>query len=358
MNPHSLDMFKMPISYLIFRKRPLKKYEYFFDTFIKKGGRLCFDFSETSFSRISKIWFLLVPFIFVEILIWLHINGISLSKVSFFPKRSFNIVVFTYKGATEKNFLKKAVLERANKIYWHFSHYFIRTSEKAAFIFKFKEKSVVMADVDIRENKFFRHHFNFLEGAPLSLIPFVPANRFKINDNLKHRESSIIYASGTYHDTKNSRENYDSNKFFKTNTNHFLRKEISESSLNWIENGLSDFQEQSGVGTSTYFDNDLVKIFNHFSLVVCGDELCGLPAISNFEAMACGAIPIIYPENYKGLNLKPGVHFYEHKGELEDLSQYLGIDNDKFRQHIKERGMIKKMLIDIVDDSVKSLFND
>ena len=39
LNPHSLDMFKTPVAYKLVGKKPLRKYEAFFDAFIESGVR-------------------------------------------------------------------------------------------------------------------------------------------------------------------------------------------------------------------------------------------------------------------------------------------------------------------------------
>ena len=356
LNPHSLDMFKTPLSYRLTGKRPLKKYEVFFDEFLKLGGQLLFDFSETSFSRISKFWVLLLPVIFFEIVIWAFINGVPLSRLRFTFDEGESVVVFTYKGATEMNSIKSSFLARADTIFWHFSHYMIRTSEKARRIEGYSHKSVVLADSDIRENLLFKKYFPFFAERPLIILPFVPANRFLMSRSFDDRICDKIYASGTYHDLSNDMDSVDAVNTFGRFSHHFLREDIARLRPEWIEDGLGAFDEQSGPKQSDYFKRDIVEIFNSYALVVCGDELCGLPAISNFEAMACGAIPIVNGDNYKGLGLEPGIHFLEHSGVVDDLKKWLSPDQLVFESGLTKRRRISEHLLAKVRSSLTQIF--
>lgn len=355
LNPHSLDMFKTPVAYKLVGKKPLRKYEAFFDAFIESGGKLLFDFSETSFSRVSKFWIVLWPLIFCEVLIWVIFNGVPLSKVRFYSRKHESLLIFTYKGATEKNFIKLHFLDRARTVFWHFSHYMIRTGEKSDFIKPYSDKSVVMADSDIRENLLFRKYFPFLSGRPLLLCPFVPAGRFLISKNFRDRESEKIYASGTHHNLRDDYESQDAVKVFDRYSHHYLREEIANTHHDWIDNGLGAFGEQVGAGEARYFKRDLVETFNSYSLVVCGDELCGLPAISNFEAMACGAMPIVKSENYAGLGLEAGIHYLEHDGTVESLRKFLPVCNEDFNVGLARRCDISRHLLRIVDSCINSI---
>ena len=354
-NPHSFDMLSTPLSYWIFNRRPHKKYQFFFDEFLKDGGRVCFDFSETSFGRLDGIWRILTPFIFLEILIWAWINKVPFKRLSFLPEKHSNVVLFSYKGATEYSFLKARNLAVAYKIFWHLSHYMILTEQKSNFIKMYKEKSWFLADCDISGNPLFRKYFSTMLNRPILLVPFVPEQRFTHTPRNELRISSHIYATGTYHRLE-SKDNCDEAiGIFQKNCHHYLRDVIADGKFDWIDNGQGDYRQQEGLKRSLYFNRNLVDTFNEFAFIVCGDELNGLPAISNLEAMCCGAMPILKEENYKGLGLIKGIHYLSHDGTIDSVLEAFEGHKNKVDRGLYDRTCVRVLLMSANFDSIKKI---
>ena len=352
-NPHSFDMLATPVSYRLFKRRPHLKYSFFFLEFLRQGGRVCFDLSETSFGRLKGFRKLLSPLIFFEILIWLYINRIPFSKAFLKVPKNSKLIVFTYKGATEKNFIKNYHLKRATHIFWHMSHYMISTSKKSKFINHYLPKSTLLADCDLSGNELFERYFSSYSGKIL-LTPFVPAERFKVITESKKRKFSKIFATGTYHSLALGIDDCDEAiNTFNSSSHHYLRAEISSLKLDWIDDGQGCFDNQKGILEPIYFKRDLVKEFNKYAFIFCGDEYCGLPSISNFEAMCCGAMPIVNEKNYSGLGLTPGVHFLTHDGTLKGLES--AFKQNKFATFSNGIGMRLKVRELLVKQNIKSI---
>lgn len=350
-------MLSFPVSYKILKKRPHLKYHYFFKMFIKNGGKFCFDFTETSFGRLSGPKKLFTPLIIIEIILWIFLNKIPFSRICFFPPKGSKIIVFTYKGATEMGSLKKRNFQRACQLYWHLSHYMILTKEKSNFIRMFKDKSTFLADSDLRENNLFNIYFSDMKDRPLLLIPFVPAERFICSTSFQDRIDSKIYATGTYHLLSRGIDNCDDAlDVFKVNCHHYLRSEIASNKFDWIVNSQGNFKEQVGLNKSNYFKKDLVEEFNRYAFIVCGDELNGLPAISNFEAMCCGAMPIIKEENYKGLGLQKGVHYLTHDGTIQGLLEVFESSKSNAYLGFIERKEVREILKSHNDLTLKKIW--
>jgi hypothetical protein len=352
-NPHSFDMLATPVSYRLFNRRPHLKYSFFFLEFLRQGGGVCFDLSETSFGRLKGFRRLLSPLILFEILIWLYINRIPFSKAFLKVPKNSKLIIFTYKGATEKNFIKEYHLRRATHIFWHMSHYMISTSKKSKFINPYFSKSTLLADCDLSGNALFERYFSPYSGKIL-LTPFVPAERFKINSEPKQRKFSKVFATGTYHHLVLGVDDCDEAiNTFNSTSHHYLRAEISSTKVDWIDDGQGCFGDQVGVLESGYFKRDLVEEFNKYAFIFCGDEYCGLPAISNFEAMCCGAMPIVNEKNYSGLGLTLGVHFLTHDGTLKGLESAFKLNNpaifsNSMSERLKVRGLLMKLNIESI----------
>lgn len=343
-NPHSFDMLATPVSYWLTNKRAHKKYEQFFTDFLNSGGLISIDFSETSFGRIPSYLFFLRPLIILEVFVWVLINKIPFKVISFFPQKSSNILLFTYKGATEITRLKRFHLGRACRIFWHLSHYMISTQKKSDFIKSFESSCVLVADSDISQNPLFQRYFSFYNQKRVALLTFIPDRRFLFTKRIPDRRQDKVFATGTYHVLPPGEMYDDARMVFGRDCHHFLRSEIASMPIDWIENGQGDFSKQKGIGASTYFDRDLVDTFNDFSFIVCGDELNGLPAISNLEAMCCGALPIVLEDNYKGLGLKKGVHYLTHDGTIEGVGVAISNARGALENGLSERLKVRDLL--------------
>jgi len=351
-NPHSFDMLSIPVSYFLIRKRPHLKYRHFFEKLLNEGALICVDFSETSFRRWGRFSFLLPPFVFFETLIWCLINKISITKVHFGSVPSgAKLVVFTYKGATEFNNFKRKSFDNSSAIYWHLSHFMISSQEKAQVINGYSQKSTLLCDSDMNQNPYLESLR--MENLPILLVPFVPGERFVATG--RERRGDKLLSVGSFHKLElfnNVRYFCD---FYRANSYHFVRSEIAAEKPDWVFNVA---ELRSGLPGSDSFD--MVDMLNSFKYVVCGDELWGAPAIGNFEAMACGALPILVEENYLGMGLKEGLDFVGYDGTLEGLFQVFHMfdrNRKAFDEGIESRLSIRGRLSSVLDKSVASIID-
>ena len=324
-NPHSSDFLGIPVSYKLLRKKPLLKYEYLLK--FNSNAEYIFDLRESSFFKkktIKKYFYLLVPFLFAEIILWCLINKITINKIIFsFQKRlnqNLNLFVMSYKSLTDIDQPTLKFLSGFNQTYIHLTHYFIRTKEKAKNISKIKTKVTLLGDSDFRNNSYYekyfkKKHFNF------EVLPFKPHDRFKKkNLSRNHR----LYSGGTVHklNLERPKKYYsDFRNFFKVNSYHTIRPYLSNCSIDFLDNAHGAWSEQTKlIGGNAYFKSDLCDIFNRYVAVIYGSELSGAPSISNLEAICCGSIALMDRKYIKGLPLIEGVdfvHVNEHAKNLE-----------------------------------------
>jgi len=290
------------------------------------------------------------PFVFFEVLIWCLINKVSIKRVKFgsVPDKA-KLIVFTYKGATELNYFKRRSFNKSSTIYWHLSHFMISSPKKAEVIQNHQEKSVLLCDSDMKENVFLSSlHIGKL---PILLVPFVPASRF-VNTNQDTRSEELL-SVGSFHELDGLRDVRYFCDFYKTNSYHFIRSEIAKNQPDWVYNAA---EFRSGLPGNDSFN--MVDMLNSFKYVVCGDERWGAPAIGNFEAMACGSLPILVKENYLGLGLQEGLDFINYDGTIEGLySSFKGVvkNHSAFNKGKVYRVSIRERLASIVDKSVVSI---
>lgn len=358
-NPHSFDMLATPVAYKLSRIKPHLKYQYFFQAFLERGGTCVFDLSETSFGKLKGFKRIFSPLILVEIIMWCLINKVPARQIRFLVPKGGKLVIFTYKGATHDGLIKRVNLANASRIYWHLSHYMVHTEKKLSFVRKYVRKSTLMADSNIETNKLFLAYAGSLRACDFLLLPFVPNERFRYYKSPVHREFSKIFATGTWHKLTKKLDGADASiDIFKKTSHHFLRKEIADKCPPWVDDGQGDFRLQKGLRNRNYFDRDLVATFNQYASIVCGDELSGAPAISNFEAMCCGALPIVYESNYRGLGLQKGVHYLAHDGSMKGLQRAFNLVTENFSIGLSRRVHVRDLLMSKNEAFLSEIFGE
>jgi hypothetical protein len=324
-NPHSSDFLSIPISYKLLRKKPLLKYGYL----LKFNSKVeyIFDFRESSFFKkktIAKYLFFLLPFLFLEIILWSLINKIAINKINFSFQKQFNqhsnLFVMSYKSLTDIDQSTLKFFNSFEQVYIHLTHYFIRTKEKAKNISKIKTKVTLLGDSDFRDNSYYKKYFK-KKHLNFEVLPFKPHDRFK---KKKLRRIDRLYSGGTVHklNLERPKKYYsDFRNFFKVNSYHTIRPYLSNYSIDFLDNAHGAWSEQAKlIGGNTYFKSDLCDIFNRYIAVIYGSELSGAPSISNLEAICCGSIALMDRKYIKGLPLIEGVdfvHVNEHAKNLE-----------------------------------------
>lgn len=342
-NPHAFDMIYTPLSYRMINKRAHLKYQHLSEILHDYDVELVIDFSESSF--FSSEVFLKCPliirklFLFLEVWFWSFFNDINL-KINFGinkNKASFTLLSFSYKSSLYFSREKYKLYDCADKILCHLSHYMINTSEKSNNLEKFKDKIIFLADNDISYNSYFKKFFPWY-NKKIYCVPFSVQKRFKLLKEI--RASKNVLVSGTVHDLSNEVPNHYYSDFishFKYDAYHMIRGHLRDGFTHpKIDNQVSQFRDEKNTGLQTkYFNIDLVDLLNKYYYVCYDSELSGPIALSNFEAMACGCIPIISPESIIGLSLEGYFDYISFDGSWDDLCNKVESLPDEFEISLK-----------------------
>jgi hypothetical protein len=347
LNPHLSDFFATPLSFLIFKRRSLKKYEYIIKNDQLKPGELSFLFDNLSSSLIPDKYFSLLPYFLKKIIVkaeikkWKKVNAIGDNiKLHFNIKEipSTNVLFFLcYRNYKNKNSLEKIAAHFKHSIA-HLTHYYAFPVEYSAAISNIKNISIA-ADAAVSENTFFKKYFGWYKKEVL-FIPFAIGERFTIKKSFGERENKAI-ATGTFHVLENDVAANDANCFeIKqiSNSIHPMRRLLyqhKDSISDYTDVFCKPFYEKNNVtlaeksnkvsskmqaSQSAYFSFDIVEKYNQFKFAVIGEEsINGLPGIGSFEAMACGCVLIANTDCYKGTGAKEGVHFLKYNNDIDSL---------------------------------------
>ena len=220
-------------------------------------------------------------------------------------------------------------------------------------------------EIDVTKNAFVQKHYDLSDVHPI-LMPYVPASRFHRSRPFNGRKNKAM-AIGTL-STVHGVSGYDEYvEFAKTEWVQPMRKEILDRRKeiqSWLDSYISYIHEDKtyevnagdsrirkffkkvynrifGGRQSKYTSFDMVEKFNEYKMVVCPEELVGVPGIGFVEGMACGCAYIGLDHSmYRDLGLVPGVHYISYDGTLEGLKsvvQYYQNHNEEL-ETIANRG--------------------
>ncbi|MDW6002190.1 hypothetical protein [Vibrio mangrovi] len=329
-NPHSFDMLLRPLSYFFIKKKPHLKYQHLLQILFGSGPiYIALDYSESSL--LSSRHFVRIPFFLrylivnIELLLWKLLNRkykfIVIKNNKLKDKILFS---FTYKGATHPTKEKYMLFDNVKGICFHLSHYMIQTKAKSDLIIKYFDKSVLMADVDLRNNCYYKEFFP--SNFPFFIIPFQVSSRFIVKKTFEERKNKILI-SGTVHDLslENPADYYqDFIGFFNSISYHEIRsKFFNEKKHNLIDSCISAFRQDGNSLQKEYFKIDLVEMLNDYKFVCYDKELSGAPAITTFEAISCGCIPLVHKDSFLGLELEDKVRFIEFGNNVNEFENYI-----------------------------------
>ncbi len=306
-NPHLDDFVATPIRYLVSRRRALRKYEYLKDV---TGGAVVID---GHFSSIIPLnFYRRFPALLKQLtcrlegMLWGLINpGFKVYYVSSLPD-NYNVLAFGFKCGLDWAGDVPAALSQATIVVLHLSHYFVRSIERSKNLYKIRAKIVFAGDVDITKNNFFAETFWWYRNYFL-VIPFCVADRYfkhKINAKVINR----VLVTGTV-DIIEKPESDDSSEMFRMfsipTNNRFRFSLVGKELPDWIDSYLSIRKRRTRFKLLNYLSNDqknyhridLVALMVSYKYYCSGNELCGFPAISSFEAVAAGAVTLIVRED-------------------------------------------------------------
>jgi hypothetical protein len=364
-NPQKNGMFGLTLMNWLNKSKIPLKYAYLLDL-LKNGNAIIycdeygssipFDFGV--FNKILK---------YIEIKLWLNINGIKKTTILFNSKKINNedyLFIIAYEFLQKIN--TKAVSElldlNCNKLI-HFSHYFFRTKELNQNIAKYKNIHII-AESDLKKNsKYFNTYFQNYTNE-IYVLPFVVNTRF---NNIKKYNNRITKCLAVGSFMTMQREDYNESilDYLNNNTIHPLRKEIYESKNklssfiecridyinefwnlktnsnkgNILTNFINKYKKkvQNNWGKSNHFKANIVDLYNDYKMVFSSDDAGELPSISFFEAMVCGCVNLAIPnKNLEDLGLIQDFHYISFDGSLDSLVQKI----DYYQKNVNELEII------------------
>lgn len=356
LNPHISDFISEPLAFKYVKRRPLKKYSYLIDEAINAWGKVEVLADSTASGLIPVKFYLLLPLFLrqlitkIEIHYWKKRNKYSNKVVVHFSpytiKDKSALILFAYKNYKNPAGLIKTC-SNFDKNIVHLSHYHGDTKQLTETLQKIKN-IYLAADADVSKAILFNHFFKWYQKQ-IVLFSFDVAARFKKNIPMAKRKPMAV-ATGTFHYIKEAAEEQ-TNKavedFYRATgalALHPLRRSLYENKQNftneveclcspYIEKGGNIFSsllpQQLFAAQKKYFSFDIVEKYNEYRFAIVGEEYySGLPGIGAFEAMACGAVLLAYPDCYVGMGLKEGVHYLSHNNDLSEIKNIILAEKD------------------------------
>ncbi len=343
-NPHVDDFVGDPVQFLIFGRRPLKKYGFLLSEPVKRNLKVqIYKDSSMScilpliiFVRLPKfLRFLITEF---EFRIWLYLN--KLNKDHYIRLNSNGLkgkilITFSYKSATGLFQERKQAFTKCKYVIFHLSHYFVNTKLKSENISQCSN-SILAGDSDITNNSYYQKHFGWYKKN-FYVLHFAVQSRFKKYISFSEKFNGGI-ATGSFHrlsECKPANIYMDFINHFQRDSYHLLREEIHAADIDpkTLKSYVSLYNEPSKLGEikkffnvssqKKYFSLDIVHEYNKYKYAIVGEELSGFPAIGAFEAMACGCILIAKEKYYRGLGFEPNLNFLTYDGSLSDFLKVL-----------------------------------
>jgi glycosyltransferase involved in cell wall biosynthesis len=269
-----------------------------------------------------------------ELLLWCAVHHISLRKVG---------LVFTAKSLAQKDVL--FLMHYGNFSYEterladsglclarslagvdihkvaHLTHYAYCASSGARNLAALGPALLLAENNLARNSPFFRLYFSQVAGA-FHCLPYTPAARFQERKPFAHRINKMVVTGSITYKMK-SPEFID---FYQVNELQPLRRKLYEQASAYaaeMDCMISDLDASRLVGGKAqqdYYRQDIVDIYNAYTMFAVPEEVCDLPAIGFVEGMACGTAYLgqVNPM-YQDIGMLAGVHYIGYDGTVEDL---------------------------------------
>lgn len=155
--------------------------------------------------------------------------------------------------------------------------------------------------------------------------------------NLIHKMRKVIYDNQDYYsgvmDVMISP--------YVENNNGWKKKESDNNFVKSIKTLFNLLLFGKKMGQKKYFSFDIVQKYNEYKMAVVPEEVCGVPGIGAFEAMACGCAFIgIDHSMYRDLGLVPNIHYIVYDGTKNGLKKIIEyyLSNQEELASIAEKG--------------------
>lgn len=354
-NPHTFAYAKL-VSGFIFRRKMLLKYDFFTQFYIHdKQKKIAFYIDGTRSSFGITFPFFSKTFAFLELLVWMGINGVNPARVRvYFDISKLNPhsdIIFDFSRAlvdvNEKTLRRLQLNQFQGIVLIHFTHYFQNVRKISEYI-KTIPYCVVVAEGDLVTNRFFNQFFGFVREV--YQLPYSINERFVLGRKDFHTKMNKCMALGTLCPV----EDTDFFNFFgKETALHPMRRIIYDEHHKFpdeIDSLMKEFQDVKiikhinkgdsfilklikkilpcmileriiPIPQKEYFKFDIVKKYNAYKMFVCPEEIIGLPSINVFEGMACKCVYVgIDDPMFGNIGMLPGIHYVAYReNDLEDL---------------------------------------
>ncbi|HBM90793.1 MAG TPA: hypothetical protein DD400_02815 [Rhodospirillaceae bacterium] len=345
LNPHVGDWLAEPLSFRLLRRRALRKYGYLLDAPREHGQRIPVLICGTLSGLVPSTLFSYLPafvrekWLSLELKLWRKINDADHLDFYFAPEEKLlqkPLIIFSWKNCEGAAFDKRlAIIKKFSHVIGNLSHYFVNTAIKAHNLNRIPNLSL-WSESDLQNNPYFQNFFGWYK-KPVIVVPFCVAPRFSLPEKQKERDKKCV-ATGSFHflpDEKPRCVYEDFMRFFGTTNYHFVRSDLYQrraqprikENINVLsapyrekKSSLSNWSQRIlGAGQKNYFAIDIVDVYQTHLFAVVGEERSGNPGIGIFEAMACGAIPIIKTSCYEGLGLSVSKNCLSYEGDVDSL---------------------------------------
>lgn len=353
LNPHLADFTGEPILYRIFKKRPLKKYDYLNKTLINYNldEKVLILIDPCLSSLIPISIFRLLPFWLriliarLEVNIWALINNKYKYRIYDLKDINESFVIFAFCFKTYHNGLNSYHhLLKANSIILHLSHYFVRTSEIRDFINKCSDKIILAFDNNLKENVLFKKLVKYKSYRTI-ILPFLCRDIFNYPNNKWENRKNHIISTGTFHPidliNKNNiyllfRQSFPKKTFHNFRRELFLNKDQLKQ-LKWriLCSPYKENNSYSNLGKifskilgnvglqENYFKLNIADEYKSSKFSYIDPETSGSLSIGLIESAACGCIPLIPSSYVEGLPLKSGIDYVEIEKFTGNVKEYI-----------------------------------
>lgn len=360
LDPHVDDFIFKPLSFLILRRKALKKYGYIGVSLQEhyKKVPVSFSYRNSSLPIDSLPNTMKVIIIFFEVLLWKWINKeFKFERIKLKP--AVSVFFFGYKKL--ERCLQCLSKYGANRILVHLSHYhtFDLGLEKVPDFVKYKIS--LCFDNDIGELDYFRKKAPWYK-KDITILPFCVGERFFIPELTAKAERVAV--TGTFHDFSVEEAPFDWGIYNRGRlTLHPLRHELAQKLYSLPSNydiKLSKFNSSGSalmkiftLSQKKYFLFDIGQFYRDRKVALVAGEGTGAIAIGAIEAMASGCLVVLSEVEAKGNLLANSAGFIVHDGSYEGM---LAAVNDAIYSERADPVSIREGVTPYSEEKMKEYF--